>query len=998
MKRFTLFLGLFVCLCVGKAWGENATITIEDFNGERNLTISSSCIVDGNYVFTDEKGVTFSLSKTNSGNISDYFSTTIKLPTGTKGSTPYNYPFSWSAPENYSITVNKVEIETRAVGTNTVKCRILQNQDGTGDVGTEIHWSSTKKISFNPSSGANSPIYFYYYYSKNAAGATTYISSIKVTYRLTHEEPLFYFTATANTCNEEIGSASVNWTSKTIQGRLGDTSASQKATFTASPEDGYTFKGWGSSSTATSYESTSNPYEVTLNNTSAGSTVDKTLYAIFYKYTADASSINFGDVVYMSEPQTRTLYIDAHNVGSWSTPSGLSGGLSASLSGNADDNKQQTCTVTVRLDPTISSGEIAQTLHITTTRGGVIDIPITANISAKPTYRWNSDIWNAAGTQTATIYVGHDEIENAVSSSSSASISYSMPRFTLYGENNEDATVVSFANNRVSCGQAGIYTLKIEQGAEPNGYDAGKDSVTLEVIKYTPSFEQKITTKAVNQIITATEFVTTTNSDYGVLLSIPAEYAEYAEVIDNKIYTYAVHAGVPVTVTQAENYKWNGATETYNLAITSVADSWIWTSEAPESGKNFYIRTYKNNRYYYINNDNTAGNMSTVWRMKNTDAKNWSITDANHPTYILEVQCIEQAAGYDNSRFRVYSDGRPNTGNNTSASKYTKTIITIQGSVSDKYKLFADGINYGSLDGTQTYNVGVSIDNSGNLIPDGKLLESYVPNIWEFISEDQYNAYYYYTLACEAIQTLVSTYSGEEVDALKVAMVSVLAENDYNSSNSYSERVTNLKEVIANCNSFVAAETHKYTLTVSAAGWSSLCLPFDATLPTDDGFVAYYARSTDGSSITLTPITAGSVKAGEAIIVSAPAGDYVFIGADDGPSKIDSNILQGVTESSTFESGSIYVLAGVDEDGPFFAPLVKEGNAEYAVLPANKAYLQFSTGNAAPQVYTSVVEDNTTTDLQGVSADVPTRKIYRNGQVLIIRGEEIYDMMGRRIQ
>ena len=158
----------------------------------------------------------------------------------------------------------------------------------------------------------------------------------------------------------------------------GYTTVSQDFYLFASPKSDYSFKGWSKTSSATSGD-TSNPKKVSLSGKNSGTVTDGPYYAIFAKLKSSATEVDFGDVVLNSGSTTKTFTIDCHNVGTWSNPSGLSGMFSASLSNNKTDNSQHTCTVTVTLNPT-TLGSVNQTLTVTTSRGGSIQVTVKAKV------------------------------------------------------------------------------------------------------------------------------------------------------------------------------------------------------------------------------------------------------------------------------------------------------------------------------------------------------------------------------------------------------------------------------------------------------------------------------------------------------------------------------------------------------------------------------------------------------------------------------------------
>ena len=93
-----------------------------------------------------------------------------------------------------------------------------------------------------------------------------------------------------NSANYGSASASVDKASITSS----NASETANATFTATAKEGYEFVGWGASSTATSYESTANPYQTTISNSAHGTTATKTLYAIFrpvFRFSVAAEKI-----------------------------------------------------------------------------------------------------------------------------------------------------------------------------------------------------------------------------------------------------------------------------------------------------------------------------------------------------------------------------------------------------------------------------------------------------------------------------------------------------------------------------------------------------------------------------------------------------------------------------------------------------------------------------------------------------------------------------------
>ena len=96
--------------------------------------------------------------------------------------------------------------------------------------------------------------------------------------------PVFYFSVAAQVGTGGGGSVLLEGNQSSVTGAAWDTpSASLNLKFTATPDDGYVFLGWGTTAGATSYESERETYELQLTNGAYGQTneMSKTLYAIF---------------------------------------------------------------------------------------------------------------------------------------------------------------------------------------------------------------------------------------------------------------------------------------------------------------------------------------------------------------------------------------------------------------------------------------------------------------------------------------------------------------------------------------------------------------------------------------------------------------------------------------------------------------------------------------------------------------------------------------------
>lgn len=130
-------------------------------------------------------------------------------------------------------------------------------------------------------------------------------------------------------------------------------------------------------------------------------------------------------------------------------------------------------------------------------------------------------------------------------------------------------------------------------------------------------------------------------------------------------------------------------------------------------------------------------------------------------------------------------------------------------------------------------------------------------------------------------------------------------------------------------------EVTEIPVTVSAAGWASLALPFEVTIPAESGVVAYTAQRVDADKLILSEITDGVIPANEGVILGKEGGAEVTLAiTHTGKAKIEGNKLVGATAKRIgFEAESTYALA-LDETGE--VAFLRNG---LDCIPANKAYL-----------------------------------------------------------
>ena len=180
-----------------------------------------------------------------------------------------------------------------------------------------------------------------------------------------------------------------------------------------------------------------------------------------------------------------------------------------------------------------------------------------------------------------------------------------------------------------------------------------------------------------------------------------------------------------------------------------------------------------------------------------------------------------------------------------------------------------------------------------------------------------------------------------------------------------------------------------YTLTVGDALAATLCLPFQAQIPS--GITAYTLTHTDGSStVTATQITTGIIPANTPVLINATAaGNYTFnaatTGIDMSETSVTSGALTGQYETLAFTTENIastysnaYVLNKIGDNVGFY----KAANG----INVNKyrAYLTATNVSAARGL--SIVFDDEPT---GIEDAVKSEEL---------KVKSYYDLSGRRVE
>ena len=177
------------------------------------------------------------------------------------------------------------------------------------------------------------------------------------------------------------------------------------------------------------------------------------------------------------------------------------------------------------------------------------------------------------------------------------------------------------------------------------------------------------------------------------------------------------------------------------------------------------------------------------------------------------------------------------------------------------------------------------------------------------------------------------------------------------------------------------AAAFTYSLTTNEYGWASYSNEVEDVVATVPTGLKIYKGAISGDVLNLNEVDYVPVNQG-VIVYGMPNTTYYF-GAGSGSSSFADNDLK---PSSAWAShaGTIYCL---------------KGNAlfEYtgSDMPANKAYLQVG-GSSAPKRISLQV--NAEQGVENVNASVKAEKFVENGQILIKRGENVFNLQGQIVK
>lgn len=183
------------------------------------------------------------------------------------------------------------------------------------------------------------------------------------------------------------------------------------------------------------------------------------------------------------------------------------------------------------------------------------------------------------------------------------------------------------------------------------------------------------------------------------------------------------------------------------------------------------------------------------------------------------------------------------------------------------------------------------------------------------------------------------------------------------------------------------AEATSVNLTIGSTGYATAYFPFAVTIP--EGVKAYTVSDAAGGVATLSPLT-GTIPANTGVILSGDAKTYPFAITTSEVSKVEGNMLDGVTIATDLDPETSYILANGANGLGFY-----KVDPTDTKLAANKAYLNNANGSffslkldgavTGIQSVENAAENAPAYDLQGRRLpQVPTKGLYiQNGKKIM---------------
>lgn len=223
-----------------------------------------------------------------------------------------------------------------------------------------------------------------------------------------------------------------------------------------------------------------------------------------------------------------------------------------------------------------------------------------------------------------------------------------------------------------------------------------------------------------------------------------------------------------------------------------------------------------------------------------------------------------------------------------------------------------------------------------------------------------------------------------------VAQQTITVDNqteDYNFTINASEMNTAINDRFI-INYQAAPQPTGYTVTLNSFGMATFSAAEKTLVPA--GLKVYTAGNLSGNELSLSlAAEAGDViPAGKGVLLFGEEGEYTMAISDNDATNLGNNMFHASSEWANSDKENVYILHGNE--------LWLYNGAEFK---ENKAYLQIHmpAGESYAPARISMRFD-AATGIEDVEAAVKAEKFVRDGQVLIRRGEVVYNLQGQVVK
>ena len=305
------------------------------------------------------------------------------------------------------------------------------------------------------------------------------------------------------------------------------------------------------------------------------------------------------------------------------------------------------------------------------------------------------------------------------------------------------------------------------------------------------------------------------------------------------------------------------------------------------------------------------------------------------------------------------------------------------------------------FDGSHLHNVTVAESSD---VPSGQLLNGYYTPIQDMASLNvaayvSYNSVAYENIALNSLKNTPLLVKANAATAYQLYFANLegtitlydtkkaqfvdMTSNPYDFTIEASERDAN--NIVADRFVINYVPAPVYSVTTNIDGWASYSSDVNLVAPAE---LTVYAGTIVDEELSLTSVD--YIKANEGVIVKGEAGQTYTLTPGSGSDSYTNDLKPSSAWAS--HSGTIYCL---HNEGVGTTAFYQYTGSD---MPANKAYLQISTTpSSAPKRIS--MRFNQPTAVENVELEaVKAEKFIENGQVLIKRGENVYNVQGQIVK